>query len=211
MNLSKYPLRTVAVIVCAVIALLCSGVALGHCDSLDGPVVTAGRKALETGNVKLVLVWVQEKDEPEIADAFGKTLAVRKLSAEARELADMYFFETLVRVHRAGEGAPYTGLKAIGGDPGPAIVAAERALASGSVEPVMRVVSQAVREGMQKRFHEAVDAAKYAPDDVEAGRRFVRAYVEFIHYAERVYDAAASRAGGHLHENDRSEAGQNDR
>jgi hypothetical protein len=44
---------------------------------------------------------------------FTKTLAVRKQSKEAKELADMYFFETLVRIHCAGEGAPYTGLKPV--------------------------------------------------------------------------------------------------
>lgn len=73
--------------------------ALAHCDGLDGPVVKAARTALETGNVSLVMIWVQKGDEASIKDAFQKTLAVRRLSAEARALADMYFFETLVRIH----------------------------------------------------------------------------------------------------------------
>src|SRR5512136_371299 len=77
---------------------------LAHCDGMDGPVVTAAKKALETGDANPVLIWVQKKDEGEIRKAFQKTLAVRKLSPEAKELGDMYFFETLVRIHRAGEG-----------------------------------------------------------------------------------------------------------
>ena len=72
--------------------------------------IKAAQKALEMGNGNLVLIWVQQQDEAEIKEAFQKTLAVRQLSPEAKELADRYFFETLVRVHRAGEGAPYTGL-----------------------------------------------------------------------------------------------------
>ncbi|HZD40652.1 MAG TPA: DUF6448 family protein, partial [Terriglobales bacterium] len=92
--------------------------AIAHCDGLDGPVVKAAQNALQTGNVDLVLIWIRPKDEKEIRTAFQKTLAVRQLNPQARELADMYFFETLVRVHRAGEGAPYTGLKPPGRDLG---------------------------------------------------------------------------------------------
>ena len=87
-----------------------------HCDTLDGPVVTAAKEALDTGDANPVLIWVQEKDEAQIREAFNKTLSVRKLSPETKDLADMYFFETLVRVHRAGEGASYTGLKPAGLD-----------------------------------------------------------------------------------------------
>ena len=106
--------------------------ASAHCDGLDGPVVQAAQKALETGNVNLVLIWVQKPDEAEIKRAFDHAQAVRKLSAEARELADRYFFETLVRIHRAGEGAPFTGLKPAGRDLGPAIPAADNALRDGT-------------------------------------------------------------------------------
>lgn len=88
-------------------AVLMPAAAAAHCDGLDGPVVTAARKALETGNLRLALVWVRERDEPEITAAFEKTMKVRGLGGDARSLADTYFFETLVRVHRAGEGAAY--------------------------------------------------------------------------------------------------------
>ena len=104
--------------------------ALAHCDGLDGPVVKAAQRALETRNAALVLIWVQEKDEREIQAAFEQTLAVRELSAQARQLADRFFFETLVRVHRAGEGAPFTGLKPAGQDLGPADEGQDRAEAA---------------------------------------------------------------------------------
>jgi hypothetical protein len=79
-----------------------------HCDTLDGPVVVDARAALAAGDVTEVLKWVQAGDEPEIRAAFDRTLAVRAAGGAALELADTWFFETLVRVHRAGEGAPYT-------------------------------------------------------------------------------------------------------
>src|SRR5688572_24496355 len=114
---------------------------LAHCDSLDGPVVRAAQTALETRNPALVVIWVQEKDESEIRGAFERTLAVRTLSSQAKELADRFFFETLVRVHRAGEGAPFTGLKPAGRDLGPAIPAADKAIESGALEPILDLLT----------------------------------------------------------------------
>jgi hypothetical protein len=104
----KVPLTPLALLAAA---FATTQIAQAHCDSLDGPVVNAARAALTESNVNLVLIWVQPDDESAVKHTFEKTLAVRRLNAEARELADMYFFETLVRVHRAGEGAPYIGLK----------------------------------------------------------------------------------------------------
>ena len=85
--------------------------ALAHCDTLDGPVVKDARAALDAKDLTPVLKWVEYEKEGEIREAFQHALAVRALGPEARALADRFFFETLVRVHREGEGAPYTGLK----------------------------------------------------------------------------------------------------
>ena len=84
-----------------------------HCDTLDGPVVQTARIALEKGDIKPLLKWVRVEDKKEIQGAFEKTLAVRAKGAETKELADMYFFETLVRIHRAGEGVEITGRSGI--------------------------------------------------------------------------------------------------
>src|SRR5574340_1734575 len=156
--------------------------AIGHCDTLDGPGVNLARKALETGNVNQVLPWVRASDEAEIKAAFGHALEVRKLGPQARELADRHFFETLVRIHRAGEGAPFTGLKSAGRDLGPAIPAGDRALETGSVEALLRLLVDEVRSGVSSRFTELNAQKNFRPDDVDAGRRYVKTYVEFIHY-----------------------------
>jgi hypothetical protein len=75
---------------------------------------------------------VQKKDEAQIKEAFLKTLAVRKLNHDAQKLADMYFFETLVRIHRVGEGVEYSGLKPAETEVEPGIAAADKSLESGS-------------------------------------------------------------------------------
>lgn len=172
--------------------------AWAHCDGLDGPVITAAKKALETDNVNLVLIWVQPDDEANIRAAFDHTIKVRNLGAEAKELADMYFFETLVRVHRAGEGAPYTGLKPAGRDLGPAIPAADKAVEAGSAKEVLALLTEAVHHGLHERFVNVQKLKAYDKDDVAAGREFVKAYVEFLHYVEPIY-GIATKAAGHGH------------
>jgi hypothetical protein len=185
---------------CVVGSWLTPSPARAHCDGLDGPVVTAARAALERGDVNRVLVWVQPSDEKEIRAAFDRTRAVRRLAAPARELADQYFFETLVRLHRAGEGAPYTGLKPAGRDLGPAIPAADRALESADPEPLVRLLVEAARAGVLERFKEATSLKPRDAADVARGREYVRAYVEFIHYVERLHAAAVGPVEGHAAE-----------
>ena len=182
------------------VLLLAPMAALAHCDGLDGPVVKAARQALDAGNVNLVLIWVQKDDAAEIKKSFQKTLDVRKLGPAAKEMADNYFFETLVRVHRAGEGAPYTGLKPAGRDLGPAIPAADKALETGSVEPVVKLLTDAVQKGLREQFNGAMSRRKFNKDDIAAGQKYIGAYVEYIHYVERIYDAAKDPAHGHFPE-----------
>jgi hypothetical protein len=186
--------RLIAVAVGLGLFALTPAHALAHCDGLGGPVVKAAQRALETRNPALALIWVQERDEPEIRNAFEQTLAVRAFSPQARELADRFFFETLVRVHRAGEGAPFTGLKPAGRDLGPAIPAADEAVRIGSVEPVGQLLTVAIRERLRQQFGEVVAAKTFASDDVAAGRAYVKAYVEFIHFVELVYESTKEAA-----------------
>ena len=192
--------RIVTAAVAVGLILVAPGYVLAHCDSLDGPVVKAAQRALETRNLSHVLIWVQAEDEPEIRAAFEQTLVVRALGPQGRELADRYFFETVVRVHRAGEGAAYTGLKPAGRDLGPAIPAADKALEEGALSPLIALLTKAVEDGLRRQFEEVITAKHFKPDDVPAGREYVRTYVEFIHYVERLHEAAVTAAHGHVAE-----------
>ena len=191
-------LRNTLVTAAAVVAAFAwTAPAQAHCDTLDGPVVAAARKALDSGNVNLVLVWVQKDDEAEIRHAFQRARNVRKSGGEAKELADMYFFETLVRIHRAGEGAGYTGLKPAGMVE-PPVAAADKAIATGKLQPLAKLVSDRMEKGLHTHFDQVMTKRRYDPNDVEAGRAYSSAYVEFTHYAERLYNAAETMAPEHV-------------
>jgi hypothetical protein len=128
---------------------------LAPCDTLDGPVVAAARQSLQKGDVTPVLKWLNAESEKEIRETFALTVKVRAQGEDARKLADLHFFETLVRVHRAGEGVPYTGLKPAG-TIDPAIQAADQALQEGVVDKLAAEIASAVWEGLRKRFADVI-------------------------------------------------------
>lgn len=172
----------------ALAILMAPQIALAHCDTLDGPVVADARVALAKGDVSPVLKWIQAEDEKEIREAFARALKVRKLDPEAQKLADTYFFETLVRIHRAGEGAPYTGLKPAGSVE-PVIAKADQALEQEDVDGLAKAIAAHTEEGIRERFKNALETKKHAQDSVQAGRKFVEAYVTYVHYVEGIAQA----------------------
>ena len=202
MRLNKIAKRLTWPVLALGVILIAPTRVLAHCDGLDGPVVKAAQGALDARDPALALIWVQPQDEAEIRKAFEQTLAVRALSPSAKELADRFFFETLVRVHRAGEGAPFTGLKPAGRDLGPAISAADEAVRVGSVEPARHLLTVTIQERLRQQFGELMATKTFDPDDVAAGREYVKAYVEFIHFVERLHGSAIKAPDGHFEESE---------
>lgn len=175
----------------AVMFFASSNIASAHCDTLDGPVVQDARKAIEARDITPVLKWVQPSDEKTVHSAFEHVLAAARPDVDAAEQA---FFETLVKVHRAGEGAPFTGLKPAGAVE-PAVAEADRALAGGSSEALVHLVTEDVASGITKRFEHAKATYKHKDESVAQGREFVAAYVAFTHYVERLHQDALQDVG----------------
>ena len=167
-----------------------------HCDSMTGPVVVDAKSAIAKGDVAPVLKWVSARQEAEVREAFRRTLAVRKLGADAQQLADTSFFETLVRLHRVTEGFPYTGLKAGGNEPA-FIGRLESALSSGSVDDFARMVGEHAASGVKGRFAKALEAKKEADASPAGGRAYVAAYVDLMHYTKAVVEAVHAEGGSH--------------
>lgn len=185
------------------IAAVVGGLAIGlpdlavaHCDTTGGPVIPEAKAALEKGDITPILKWVKLDHEAEVKAAFARVVAVRGKGADARELADRYFLETLVRLHRAGEGAPYAGIK---DEPVEPIVAmADAALASGSPEDMIAKISAHLSAVIREKYARVLETRKNKDRSVVAGREYVEAYVTYMHYVEGVH-AAIVAAGGHHH------------
>ena len=166
-----------------------------HCNSVEGPVVLAAKRSLQTGKLNHVLIWVSEKDEAEIQTMFNKVNKVRNLNEEVRKLADMYFFETVVRIHRMGEGVGYTGLKNESFKPEEGIEAADIAIENNSVENILAHLDEAEHEKVIHYFKELQSKRNFDLNNIKAGREYVVSYVHFIHYIEGLF------SGQNEHEN----------
>ncbi|WP_303905538.1 DUF6448 family protein [Thiohalomonas denitrificans] len=164
---------------------------------------TVARKALAENDVKWVLPWVQKEDEEVVRRTFNQAIEFREKEPEVQQLAETHFLETLVRLHREAEGAPYTGLKPAGTDFGPAVPAADKALQTADIEPVIELLVKKVEKGVRARFTEIMDKKEaYTPDDIRAGREYVDEYVTYIHYIEQIHDASKQPVSGHFPESE---------
>lgn len=195
-----------------IVSALLGGLFLGplpaqaHCDTVDGPVAKVVIKALETGNVNAVLPYAPATAEVEIKAAFEQARQVRVKDAEAQRLADRFFLETVVRLHRQGENAPYTGLKPAGMDFGPVIPAAEKALEGGNSKALVELLTNAVRRHIEKRLQHSLQARSLPREpvnhtEVAAARARVEAELGFVLYAEGLHQAIMGQRphaeGGH--------------
>jgi hypothetical protein len=172
-----------------------------HCDTLDGPVVAAARDALELDDVDLALPFVPVDGEEEVRLAFERARKARVEGAAAREVADLYFFDTVVRVHRRGEGAPHTGLKPAGLAVGPVIPLAEAAADTGDSGPLLGLLTEELEQQVARRLEKVRTLATHADEGVPAARAATSARLGLLVWAHKVHVLlhAAVHEDGHAH------------
>ena len=165
---------------------------------MDGPVVRAAQRALRTGDPEIVLPYVPAEGEREVGEAFRAAMRARAGGGAAREVADRWFYETVVRVHRAGEGAPFTGLRPAGEDHGTILPIAERALATESPDELADALCGAVREQVERRLRHATHLRSLTNGDIRANRAAISAMLDLEVWAHTLFMTAT--AAGHPHE-----------
>ena len=148
-----------------------------YSDTLNHPIVKTAHGALEKGDVTPILKLVKKEKENEIQDLFKKTLIVRNKGKEAQEIADRYFLETIAKLHHAGEGELYDGLKPAG------VVEADKT-GIVSVDTLVKLITEETTNGIRERFNKVKKAGKHTDHSIEADREYAEAYIEFTHYAE---------------------------
>ncbi len=158
-------------------------IASAHCDSYDGPVIKDALKALEQQNVELVLKWVEPKYDEIITDKFNQTLKLTGSNKEVNKILETHFLETLVRLHREGEGASFTGLKPVNSMT-PMVEMADNSLDKNDIDYVINKVNNHLGEVLRERFTKAMELSKSKDNSVKQGRAYVEAYVEYTHTLE---------------------------
>lgn len=186
-NLIKGLIKYVMVVFSSILLLFVSQTAFAHCDSYDGPVIKDATKALETNNVNLVLKWITDEQEKEITPLFNKTFNLKSGDKDIYEIVEKHFFETLVRLHRETEGAPYTGLK-------PAestkqiIQMTDIALHEEDIEGFIIKLDNHLNKVVQEKYQKVAELDKVKNNSVSEGRAFVAAYVDYTHTIAAIHD-----------------------
>lgn len=169
-----------------------------HCDSYDGPVVQDAYKALKTNNVNLVLKWISKSQETEIVSLFNKTYKLKTGDYEIYQIVEKHFFETLVRLHRETEGAPYTGLKPAGTTK-KIVDMSDKAIESGSIDDLMKKFNSHIESVIREKYNKVLALDKTKNETVEKGRAYVKAYVEYTHLLEGIHDMIEHGTGHGAH------------
>ncbi len=157
-----------------------------HCDRVNGPVAVAAKKALQTGDSAHALIWVTDQQADELKSIFEQSLEVYAQGGDSQALAERYFMENTVRLHRQAEGMPYTGLKPAQPNPED-IEAAEEALESDDVAEVTDLLTQEIRHKISELHANAIAAKDNKGQSVGAGRKWVDAYVQYVVFIHGLY------------------------
>lgn len=174
---------TLIIIISAVLVSLPPQKACAYFDTYDGPVVKDAQRALEDGDVRPVLKWVNKESEPEVEKAFSEALEVRGVNPQVKEMSEKNFLETVVRLHLQAEGEPFTGIKPKG-TPQPFVREADNAIERGQVDNLVKQMGDQAVLGIKHKFADAFERKGKKDLSVDAGRAYVKAYVEFIRYLE---------------------------
>lgn len=168
-----------------------------HCDSYDGPTVKDAQKALESNNVSLVLKWISPEQEQIVVPLFQKTYALKTGDQEVYKIVEKHFLETLVRLHRETEGAPFTGLKPAGSTK-KIVQLSDKALVSNQSETVLGPLSTFLNKVIREKYDKVISLEKIKNNSPQQGRAYVKAYVDYTHTIEAIHDLL-EQGGGHAH------------
>lgn len=69
-------------------------------------------------------------------------------------------------------------------------------MATGSAKEVLKLLNDSVNNGLHQHFVKVQKLKDFDKTDVKAGREFIKAYVEFLHYVEPIYEIAV-KGGNH--------------
>lgn len=191
-----YKTKISVMLILTSVIFIFSSSALAHCDSYDGPVIKDAKKALETNNVNLVLKWITAEQENEIIHLFNKTYSLKSGDKEIYAIVEKHFFETLVRLHRETEGAPYTGLKPAGTTK-QIILMTDKALEDENIDNFLVKLDNHINKIIREKYHKVAELKKAKDVSVKKGREFVAAYIDYTHTVEAIHDIIEHGGSSH--------------
>jgi hypothetical protein len=164
-------------------------------DITNGSVMDAAKMALDTGNVNYVLIWVPEASENKLKNLFAKTVCERRDRKDVQDIAFDWYFETVNRLHRAGEGTLYTCMNLAGLDERSVVPKVKRVIETGEAEEIIGFIPKTQEHDFRHRFRHVMEKKNYDVNNVVDGRAYVAAFTDFIVYLHHIYTSIPREAG----------------
>ncbi len=196
-TINKFKMKLAKITLLMGAMMFLSAPTFAHCDSFDGPVIQDAYKALQKEEAMYVMKWITADQEAEIKQLFDKTVQLKNEDAEIYSIVEKHFLETLVRLHRETEGAPFTGLKPAGSTT-PIVQMADQSIANRNLKPLINDLGEHIQHVITDKYAKVMALEKVKDNSVEEGRAYVNAYVEYTHTLEAM-EAILSHGGGHHH------------
>ena len=145
----------------------------------NGPVRKAAEMALVTGDADYVLLWVLKESENTLKNLLEKTCCERNSQKYVQNNSPDWYFETVNRLFERSWKTDFSGRDSGGFDENPIVRMVQRAIESGEINELCRIVPQPERDDLMQRFIDLIHKRNYDLHNLAAGRAYVSAFLDF--------------------------------
>jgi hypothetical protein len=141
----------------------------------------------------------RSQQEQEIVYLFNKTNSLKSGDKEVYDIVKKHFFETLVRLHRETEGAPYTGLKPAG-QTKKIIQLSDQTIVDNNIDDLLIKLNKHIEKVIREKYKKVAVLSRTKNISIENGREYVSAYVDYTHTLEALHDILEHDSGNAEHQ-----------
>jgi hypothetical protein len=152
----------------------------------DGPVISAAKRALETGNAHYILIWIPEESENTVKNLLEKAYCERYTQKNAYNHIVDWYFETINHLHSVHYGPYNLTISTKAPEEKTIIFLVERTCESGNFEEITTVIQDTPSGEMRQRFNDVMKKRNYGVENIAAGRVYVSAFTDFIAFVNNL-------------------------
>lgn len=151
----------------------------------NGPVMSAAKKALETGKAHHILIWIPEASENTLKNLLEKACCERRIQTDGYDHIIDWYFATVRRFHSVGYGPRNLNISLKTLEEKTIISLVERACESGNFEEIAMVIPDIPAGELRQQFNDVMKKRNYDVENIAAGRVYVSEFTDFIAFVNR--------------------------
>jgi len=153
---------------------------VSHMSFDNDPVMSAAKKALETGKAHYILIWIPEESENTLKNLLEKVCCTLNTQKDGNDHIVDWYFETIKRLHSGYYGSRNLNIPTKTPEEKTIIFLVERACESGNFEVITTIIPDTPAGEMRQRFNDVMKKRNYTVENITDGRVYVSAFTDFI-------------------------------